>query len=258
MKIVTWNVNSIRARVDNLLNWLVAAQPDVVLLQETKVEDFQFPYEAIGNAGYDAAHYGQKSYNGVAILSRGRAENVVRGFADGAPEDEPRRIISADVTVGGERFAVCSVYVPNGQAVDSDKYRYKLEWLARFEKRVARGSDLPFIVGGDYNIAPADVDVYDPEGWRGQTLCSERERAGLRALIATGLHDAYRTLVPDAPMFTWWDYRAGGFQRNLGLRIDHFLLNDAAMKRCHSVTVDRAARGIENASDHAPVTAELL
>lgn len=255
MKIVTWNVNSIRARVDNVVAWLEEAQPDIVLLQETKVEDFQFPYEAIGNAGYDAAHYGQKSYNGVAILSRGRAQNVVRGFADGAPEDEPRRIISADLTVNGEHICVCSVYVPNGQAVNSEKYHYKLEWLARFERLLARGRDVPFIVGGDFNIAPADVDVYDPPGWEGQTLCSPKERAAFTGLLGTGLHDAYRTLVPDAPMFTWWDYRAGGYEKNLGLRIDHFLLNDAAMKRCTSVVADRAARGLENPSDHAPVTA---
>ncbi len=259
MKIVTWNVNSIRARIDGAIAWLERVNPDVVLMQETKVEELQFPFEALGNLGYDVAHFGQKTYNGVAICSRGLAENVVRGFGDGVSEDTQSRLISGEVVVGGKRVLVCSVYVPNGQKIGSGKYSYKLGWLERFQKFVAARASgtLPLVIGGDYNIAPDDRDVYDPSRWHDEVLVSVPERDAFKKLIAAGVSDAYRQLQPEGRAYTWWDFRTAAFGRDAGLRIDHFLLNPLAMAACKSVTVDRELRGGEKASDHAPVVAEF-
>lgn len=255
MKIVTWNVNSIRARLDRSIEWLDQHQPDVVCLQETKVEDSGFPYEPLGNLGYDAVHYGQRTYNGVALLLRGRAQAVVKGFSDGNEEDAQSRIIAADITLADTVARIVSVYVPNGQSVDSDKYAYKLAWLERFKRYLAPhvASDKPLLVCGDYNIAPADIDTPDPAAWRDSVLCSPKERDAFNALLGLGLQDVFRARDPHTQAFTWWDYRAGGFRRNNGLRIDHFLANAAAFARAERVTVDREERAQENASDHAPV-----
>lgn len=253
--IVTWNVNSIRARLDRLSAWLEQHQPEVVCVQETKVEDSAFPYEPLGNLGYDAAHFGQKTYNGVALLFRGRAQQVQKGFADGEAEDPQSRIIAATLPLNGIPTRIVSVYVPNGQSVGSEKYAYKLEWLKRFERylKPLAASEMPLLVCGDYNIAPADLDTHDPRAWAGSLLCSEAERAAFASLRALGLADAFRALEPNTQAFSWWDYRAGSFRRNNGLRIDHFLVNAPAFARCKKVTIDREERAQENASDHAPV-----
>jgi len=254
MKIAAWNVNSVRARAERLVDWLASRDPDIACLQETKCEDHQFPFELVGDLGYEVTHYGQKSYNGVAILSKKRPDEVIAGFSDGAEEDASRRILWA-------RFGtlwVASVYVPNGQSVGSDKYQYKLRWFERFTKILAsRPSDLPVIVGGDYNVAPADLDVHAPEAWRNQTLCSEPERAAFELLLAQGYTDSFRAMHPDRQAFSWWDYRMLGFQKNRGLRIDHWLMNHVAYAKCTSVEIDREARKGDDPSDHAPIICEI-
>jgi exodeoxyribonuclease-3 len=251
MKIATWNVNSLRVRLPQLLDWLAAHSPDVVALQETKVVDDSFPLAEIEAAGYHAAISGQKTYNGVAILARQPPADVVRdipGF-----DDPQRRVLAA--TCGGVR--VIGLYVPNGQSVESDKYQYKLGWL-----RALRGwlqAELaahPQLVAlGDFNIAPEDRDVHDPAAWAGQVLVSDPERAALHALTGLGLEDVFRRFEQPAGSFSWWDYRAGGFRRNHGLRIDLVLASQRLAAACSACTIDRATRALERASDHAPVLA---
>lgn len=260
LKIASWNVNSIRARLDRLLGWLETRSPDLVCLQETKCEDVSFPYEPLGDAGYEAAHFGQKSYNGVAILSRKRPTELQRGFSDGAPEDPQSRLIWGrfDEPLGAaQRFEVVSVYAPNGQSVGSDKYAYKLDWYRRLTQVVKPKAQAatPVIICGDFNIAPHDLDVHDPAAWHEQVLCSTAERAAFTALLETGLTDTLPLKRPGEQCFTWWDYRMLGFAKNRGLRIDHFLLNSAALAACKSIEVDREERKGKDASDHAPVIA---
>jgi exodeoxyribonuclease III len=261
IKIAAWNVNSVRARIDRLLEWLQSRQPDIVLLQETKCEDHQFPFEALGDLGYEVAHFGQKTYNGVAILSKTRPVEVVRGFADGAEDDPSRRVLWArfeDIGLPGPLW-VASLYAPNGQKVGSDKYAYKLGWYERLAKtlpaRVSSGALI--VLGGDYNVAPADIDVHDPAAWHEQVLCSTPERAALRSLLDAGFKDAFRETHPERQAFSWWDYRMLGFPKNLGLRIDHLLMNERALSACAEIDIDREARKGENPSDHAPIVAEL-
>ncbi len=254
VKIVTWNVNSLRARLPRFLPWITSRDPDVVLLQETKVVDDDFPAGELEALGYRIERFGQKTYNGVAIVSKLPATDVVKGLPDDGP-DADRRVIAA--TVGGMRVA--SVYVPNGSEVGSDKYAYKLQWLERF-KAFARSEldrGLPTVVAGDWNIAPDDRDVYDPAALAGTILCSEPERAAWRAILDLGFEDGLRKFNQEAGVYTWWDYRAVMFRRGLGLRIDHFLLNPAAAARVESVEVDREERKGEKPSDHAPVAARF-
>ena len=253
MRIVTWNVNSIRARLPRLLPWLESRRPDAVLLQELKCTDDDFPFEELEAAGYHAAAHGQKTYNGVAILSRTPIDDVVRGMPDDEP-DEERRVIAG--TVGGVRLI--NVYVVNGQKVGSPAYEHKLRWLGRLHDYVA-GHDLtaPLLFAGDFNITVDDRDVYDPKLWKGRILCSEPERAALRELFDLGLHDSLRRFHEEGGHFTWWDYRTRGFQRGQGMRIDHILLSDSAMSRCRAVDIDKEARAGSKPSDHAPVMAEL-
>ena len=258
MRVACWNVNSVRVRVGRLCDWLNQHSPDVVCLQETKCEDPLFPYEAVGDAGYECTHYGQKTYNGVAILSRARPVSVERGFADGGEEDPQRRLLWTTFETpfaGAPKVTIVSAYAPNGQSVGSDKYAYKLAWYARLAKALARKREWPLIVCGDFNVAPADIDVHAPHEWRGQVLCSDEERAALQSLLATGLHDGFRVKRPNDQAFTWWDYRMLGFAKNRGLRIDHMLLDDRALSVCTAVDVDREARKGEDPSDHAPVIA---
>lgn len=253
MKIATWNVNSIRVRLPHLIEWLAEHSPDVVCLQETKVPDELFPHDELRAAGYPAIASGQKSYNGVAILSRTPAQQVTTALpgADG----EQKRLIAADI--GGLR--VINVYVPNGEAVGSEKYRYKLAWLARLcEYLAAELKAHPrLVLLGDYNIAPEERDVHDPRLWDGQVLFSEPERAAFRALIETGLVDAFRRFDQPDQVFTWWDYRLNAFKRNLGLRIDHILVSPALASHCRACGVDTGPRRRERPSDHAPVIAEF-
>jgi exodeoxyribonuclease-3 len=253
MKLATWNVNSLKVRLPQVLDWLATTRPDVLCLQELKLEDKAFPVAEIEAAGYRAAFSGQKTYNGVAILARGELAEVSRdipGF-----DDPQKRVIAA--TVDGLRV-VCG-YFPNGQEVGSDKYDYKLRWLAALSDwlrgELARHPQLALL--GDYNIAPEDRDVYDPVAWAGQVLCSEPERAAFRGLSGLGLTDAFRLFEQPEKSYSWWDYRMMAFRRNMGLRIDHILLSPPLAARCSACAIDKAPRKLERPSDHAPVVAEL-
>lgn len=253
MKIATWNVNSLRVRLPHLLDWLKANPVDVLGVQETKLTDDKFPAAEFAAAGFNWAHSGQKTYNGVAIISPHPLADVtcdMPGFAD-----DHKRVIAA--TVNGVR--VVNVYVPNGQSVGSEKYAYKLRWLQALHSHLVAGlaAHPRLAVVGDFNIAPADEDVHDPAAWLGQVLCSDAERAGLQALVDLGFCDCFRRF-PQAPQsFTWWDYRQAAFRRNLGLRIDHVLASPALAEICRGCTVDLTPRRLERPSDHAPVTAEF-
>ena len=255
MLLAAWNVNSLSVRLPRLLAWLAANRPDVVCLQETKLPDAKFPALELAAAGYAAHFAGQKTYNGVALLAR---EGLPVGdVATGIPgfPDEQKRVIAA--TVAGMR--VVGVYVPNGQAVGSDKFRYKLDWYTAFagmlRGELARHPALA--VGGDFNVAPEDRDVHDPALWAGQVLCSEPERAAFRALLAVGLADSFRLFDQPERTFSWWDYRMLAFPKNHGLRIDHILLSPPLAARCIASRIDRNARKGEKPSDHAPVLVEL-
>jgi exodeoxyribonuclease-3 len=251
---VTWNINSIRVRLPCLLSWLKETQPDVVLLQETKVTDDLFPREEIENLHYNIATYGQKTYNGVAILSKFPIEDITRGIP--GFDDEQARYIEAVV----EGTRVASVYVPNGTEVGSDKYAYKLAFLNHLYQHAQQllTYEEMFLLGGDFNIAPQDKDIYDPQAWHEQILCSTPERESFRALLYLGLTDALRALRPEErDLYTWWDYRGGAWQNNQGLRIDHFLLSPQAADCLHEGFVDKTLRGLEKASDHAPVCCQL-
>jgi exodeoxyribonuclease-3 len=253
MRIASWNVNSLKVRLPQVLAWLARQQPDALCLQELKLEDARFPLAEIEAAGYRAAFSGQKTYNGVAILSRIPAANVVCGIPGW--DDPQRRVISADLA--GLRL-VCA-YVPNGQSVDSDKYRYKLGWLAAFaawlERELAAHPRLAVL--GDYNIAPEDRDVHDPKAWEGQVLVSAPERDAFRRLTELGFKDSFRLFAQPEKSYSWWDYRMNGFKRNLGLRIDHILLSPGLAANCTACAIDREPRRNERPSDHAPVVADI-
>jgi exodeoxyribonuclease-3 len=253
VKLGTWNVNSLRVRLPHLLDWLAREAPDVVCLQETKTEDANFPAATLEAAGYASVYSGQKTYNGVAIVARVPLADVQAGIPDF--EDEQKRVVSA--TTGGVRV-VCA-YVPNGQAVGSEKYEYKLRWLRAFAAwlRTELERHPQLVVLGDYNVAPEDRDVHDPALWDGQVLCSEEERAAFRRLLDLGLKDGFRLFDQPEKSFTWWDYRMNQFKRNMGLRIDHILLSPALAARCSRCAIDLAPRKLERPSDHAPVVAEL-
>jgi len=255
MKLVTWNVNSLNVRLPRLLAWLAANRPDVMCLQETKLEDHKFPVIDLEAAGYTAHFTGQKTYNGVAILARhGLSVTDVAMGIDGFV-DEQKRLIAA--TVEGVR--VISAYVPNGQTVDSDKYRYKLSWCEAVANHLesALAQHPVLAIAGDFNVAPDDRDVHDPQLWAGQVLCSAPERAAFQSFLARGLADSFRLFDQPPNIYSWWDYRMLGFQKNRGLRIDHILLSPPLASRCIASTIDRNARKGEKPSDHAPVVAQF-
>ena len=253
MKIATWNVNSLNVRLPHVLDWLAANQPDALCLQETKLEDAKFPFDALEAAGYQAVHAGQKTYNGVAILSKHPLSDVTINIP--AFADEQKRLIAA--TVNDVRI-VCA-YMPNGQSLESDKYQYKLGWLVALtdwlREEMQRHSKLALL--GDYNIAPEDRDVHDPAAWVGQVLVSPAERAAFRELIGLGLTDAFCLFEEQECIYSWWDYRMAAFRRNLGLRIDHILLSPALVSDCTACWIDKGPRKLERPSDHTPVIAEL-
>ncbi len=253
MKLATWNVNSIKVRLPQLLQWLADAAPDIVCLQELKTEEPGFPREALEQAGYASAVNGQKTYNGVAILSREPLAGVVTGIP--GFDDPQRRVLAA--TVAGVR--VICVYCPNGQAVGSDKYEYKLRWFAALRDYLAAelAAHPQLAVAGDFNVAPEDRDVHDPKAWEGQVHVSEPERAAWRGLLGIGLRDGFRLFDQPEKSFSWWDYRMMAFRRNAGLRIDQILLSEALAARCVGCVVDKAPRKLERPSDHAPVVAEF-
>lgn len=253
MKLATWNVNSIRQRLPHVLAWLEANEPDVLALQEIKTEAEKFPLAEVEAAGYRCVLDGQKAYNGVALLSREEPVDVVRGMPD--YQDEQRRVLAA--SYGDIR--VVNVYVPNGQNVGSDKYRYKLDWLDALAgylgQELSRYPQLAVV--GDFNIAPEDRDVHDPELWRDQVLCSGPERDRLKALVGLGLVDVFRLFEQPDKCYSWWDYREMAFRRNRGLRIDLILASRALAGRCSASVIDIAPRKLEKPSDHAPVVALL-
>jgi exodeoxyribonuclease-3 len=253
MKLATWNVNSLKVRLPHMLQWLAANPVDVLCIQETKLTDDKFPLAEINAAGYEVAFTGQKTYNGVAILSKHPITGVVRNNPH-FPDDQ-QRLIAA--TVQGVRV-ICA-YVVNGQAVGSDKYAYKMAWLAALREWVMEemAAHADFAILGDYNIAPDDRDVHDPEAWAGQIHCSEPERDALRALFGLGLTDAFRLFEQPEKQYSWWDYRQMAFRRNRGLRIDHILLSQSLAQRCTACTIDREPRKWEQPSDHTPVIATI-
>jgi len=254
MKIATWNVNSIKARLPNVQDWLRRAEPDVLLLQETKTPDDSFPLMEFQALGYQTAIHGQKSYNGVAILSKPPMTDI-RHRLPGDDGDEQARYIEA--TIGGVRLA--SLYLPNGNPAPGEKFDYKLAWMRRLVAHAAALLDcgLPVVLAGDYNICPADADVYDPAAWRDDALCRPESRALFRQLLHSGYTEAWRALHPDQRAFSFWDYQAGAWSRDLGLRIDHLLLSPAAADRLERAEIDKEPRGREKASDHTPVWVEL-
>ena len=254
MKIASWNVNSLNVRLPHLLRWLDEAKPDVVALQETKLEDPKFPEDALLELGYRSQYCGQKTYNGVAIVSRlpfaGECVNAIPGF-----DDPQKRVLAA--TVGDVR--IVDLYVVNGEAVGSEKFDYKLRWLAAVREwlRAELAAHPNMVVLGDFNIAPDDRDVHDPKRWRDKILCSAPEREALQSLLDLGLHDSFRLFHEDGGHYSWWDYRLAAFQRGWGLRIDLALVSDALKTRCVAAGIDPEPRGWERPSDHTPVFVEL-
>jgi exodeoxyribonuclease III len=253
LKIATWNVNSLRVRLPHLQAWHAANQADVVALQETKTPDEEFPIDAVRETGLHAVFSGQRTYNGVAILSKTPAENISMGIPGFA--DEQKRVLAA--TVNGVR--IINVYVPNGQTLESDKYQYKLRWLSALTDYVrtelSRHQNLVLL--GDFNIAPEDRDVHDPKAWQGSVLVSEPERDALRGILSLGLCDVYRRFEQPEKSFSWWDYRAAGFRRNAGLRIDLILVSQGMSEACTGCTINLEPRRQERPSDHTPVLAEF-
>ena len=253
MKIATWNVNSLRVRLEHVTDWLTSAAPDVLGLQETKLTDDKFPVGDFEDLGYHCAFSGQPTYNGVALISREPAADVVTDL-DGY-SDPQRRVLSA--TLGSVR--VLNLYVPNGQSVGTEKYAYKLEWLAALVAQLRRDLERyeHVVVMGDFNIAPEDRDVHDPAAWEGKILCSPKERAALQRIVDLGLADAFRLFEQPEKSYSWWDYRAAAFRRNLGMRIDLILASTALSGDCTACAIDTAPRRLERPSDHAPVFAEF-
>jgi exodeoxyribonuclease-3 len=255
MRIVTWNVNSLKARLPRVEEWLADVQPDVLCMQETKMTDSAFPALSFEAMGYETAHFGQGQWNGVAILSKVGLTDVVANFAEGEPDAEARLITAL---CGGVR--ITNVYVPNGRALDHEHYQYKLRWMAQLRRHVAALSTPAdqVVVTGDFNIAPTDIDVHDPAKMVGATHVSAEERAVLQELCDWGLTDLFREHHPDDKLFSWWDYRGGDFHQGRGMRIDLVLGSASVAQRCDFCIVDRNARKGESPSDHAPVIADLV
>ncbi|MGI9229888.1 MAG: exodeoxyribonuclease III [Gammaproteobacteria bacterium] len=250
-KIASWNVNSLKVRLGHVQDWLAEHQPDVLCLQETKQTDQDFPVDAIRECGYQAHYSGQKTYNGVATLSRNEARLLATALPD--YDDPQKRLLAVEV----DGVCVLNLYVPNGSETGSEKYAYKLDWLARLDDYTERlmQEHTNLILTGDFNIAPADADVHDPEEWRDKILCSEPERAALNKLMDKGMQDTFRLFDQDPNTFSWWDYRAAGFRRNRGLRIDLILASKLLAGRCRMAFIDKAPRTLERPSDHTPVAA---
>lgn len=257
MQLATWNVNSLKVRLPQVLTWLDSNPVDALCLQELKLDHDKFPLQAFKEIGYHASWTGQKTYNGVAVISREPGINEIRNIP--GYNDPQQRVIATTLPFGNETIRVVSAYCPNGQALDSDKYIYKLEWYRAFAAwlKQEKDSHRNIAVLGDYNVAPKDEDVHNPEKWVGQVLVSEPERAALSALVDLGFTDAFRLFEQPAKSFSWWDYRMNSFKRNAGVRIDHVLLSEALVPHCKSCVIDKGPRGNEQPSDHTPVVATL-
>lgn len=257
-KIASWNVNSLKVRLPHVLEWLEKEKPDILALQETKLTDENFPKAEIEAAGYHVVFSGQKTYNGVAILSKAKfSKEVATDIITDVPElsDPQRRILAATVS----DIRIINLYVPNGEAVESEKYSYKLQWLAHLTQFIAAQLKQykKVAVLGDFNVAPTDADVRHPERWEGKVLCSAPERAAFQALLDTGLKDSFRLFEQPERSYSWWDYRLQAFQRDWGLRIDHILVSETLAKACKSSWIDKEPRKAERPSDHTPVVAEF-
>jgi exodeoxyribonuclease-3 len=253
MKIASWNINSLRKRQDRLFAWLEATKPDIVCLQETKCPDGLFPALALQAVGYHSAYHGEKSYNGVAILAQAEPRDVRPSLCDEVV-DPQARVIAA--TIGHLR--VFSIYAPNGQAIGSPAYQYKLHWYRRLRDCIANEKSADVLVCGDFNVAPEDADVYDPDLWRGAIMCSEGERAAFRDLCKVGLRDTLRIHHKEGELFSWWDYQTRAFEKNRGLRIDAVLASEKLATKCIASGIDREMRKGNEPSDHAPVWAEFV
>lgn len=256
MKIATFNINSVRARIENLCDWLNTEQPDIVLLQELKCQDEQFPHEKLKSIGYEASVYGQKAYNGVAVLSKHKIEKVVKGLP-GDDSDEQSRYM--ECTIKG--INVCNLYLPNGNPIGKEKYEYKLKWMDRLGKHIKNkllNSAKPLLIGGDWNVIPTDDDCLDPDDWVDDAAASNQVRARFKAYQNLGLYDAFNALNPNKKQaFTFWDYQRGAWSKNNGIRIDFFLLNGNALDKTTNCWVDKKPRGKEKASDHTPLLIAL-
>jgi len=250
--VATWNVNSLRSRLDHVLQFLADSSPDVLCLQELKCEDKALPADAFTELGYNIAAHGQKTYNGVAIISPYPIDDVQNGFTDGEPDPQARLITA---TVRGIR--IINAYVVNGSEVGSDKYAYKLNWMARLDGELKNHHNpaQPTLLCGDFNVAVDDRDMYDPEGWAGSVLCSEPERQGVARWAEWGLTDTFRKFHDEAGLYSWWDYRASAFRRDRGLRIDHVWVTDDLAARCTGCEINKTPRGWDKPSDHTPVVA---
>ena len=253
IRIATWNVNSLRVRLAQVLQWLQTEQPDVLALQETKLSDENFPITEINDAGYQVVFNGQKTYNGVATISKQATTEVLKKFPD--YDDSQRRVLCTNIL----GINIVNLYIPNGAEVDSDKYRYKLAWLSHLQTFTHQllQQNKPVILLGDFNIAPEDQDVHDPAAWEGKVLVSPPERSEFQKLINQGLVDSFRLFTQDEKSFSWWDYRMAGFRRNHGMRIDHILASNQLAEKCIACYIDRIPRGWERPSDHTPVLAEF-
>lgn len=254
-KLASWNVNSLKVRLPHVLDWLEREKPDLLALQETKTIDDNFPLDEIRTAGYDAIYSGQKTYNGVAILSRLKSPPADIVLDIPGLDDAQRRVLAATYN----DLRLINLYVPNGSEVGSEKFDYKLNWLKKLhgwlKKQLVEYPRLAVV--GDFNIAPQDIDVHDPEEWAGAVLCSEPERAAFQKLLKLGLYDSFRLFEQEEKSFSWWDYRAAAFRRNRGLRIDHLLISEALKDSCLASWIDKEPRKLERPSDHAPVVVEF-
>ena len=258
MKIASWNVNSLRVRIDHVKAWLEENKPDLLCLQELKMPDEEFPVQALTDIGYHCQFTGQKTYNGVAIISKQPLQNVVTdlpGF-----EDPQRRYIAGDYPINGsgESLRIVNVYVPNGQALDSDKFVYKRSWFAKLQLAMRNNvkNNSKTVLVGDFNITPSDLDVHDPKKWKGSIHCSDIERLMLQNLMSESLYDTFRNFHSDGDKFSWWDYRGAGYRANEGLRIDLILSSSAMLDAAKNSSIDEAPRKLERPSDHTPVVAE--
>lgn len=252
-KIATWNVNSLRVRLPQVLSWIQSTQPDVLALQEIKMMDSDFPFAEIESIGYNGIASGQKTYNGMAILSRKKAEQIVTDIPE--LHDHQRRVLAVSI----DDVRILNLYIPNGESVSSEKYQYKLNWLKHLDIYLQHElkTHQKMLVLGDFNIAPENIDVHDPKFWEGKVLFSDLERKAFRDMLSLGLQDCFRKHHSGEKNYTWWDYRLNAFKRNLGLRIDHILASNALARNCTTCYIDKIPRTSERPSDHTPVVAEF-
>ena len=258
MIISSWNVNSIRARIENIKEYLKKFSPDVVLVQEIKTEDKTFPYEEIKSLNYECYVFGQKSYNGVAILSKKKLSNIKNDIIK--DKNKQSRIISADIDYKKKKVQIINIYVPNGNPVDTEKYFYKKSWLENFQKLIKNSlkKNQNIIIGGDFNIIPTAEDVYNPKSFEDDALYRLDIRKKFREILSLGFHDAYRYLYPEKEGYTYWDYMRGAWQKNNGLRIDHFLISNSLIKNLKNIKINKYPRGKEKPSDHTPIEIDLI